>query len=179
MQILFQKEIKDKQLTPELITKAISLCGGYPQPYYKTGSDWGRIFINDSNGTSIGRILFKNDLYDDLKYYKKDQLRELDSGDLIFFRLAALIRFGVLYSEEAFNNLAIIAEDIVEKDFKEKLLWREANPVTRKVWNKKKGIYQLKSRKKLWRRNLRMALKNLMMQSAFHIISAKKAEIDE
>jgi len=137
------EKIMNREQTIEALRK-IGLEGNFQRTKH---NDFGRIFVIDEHGVTLGRITMYQGCYDHIKWYFRFY-GELCESDFIAARWSYLLGTGGVLSREAWNAAITEAEEYRKKDYEEKAQWRRDNPLPGG-----------KSRKKLRGRSVRGLIK--------------------
>ena len=155
---------KKERISKNGLMKIVRLANANPK-LVRLNPHWSRIYIENKRGVSLGIISVLNGEYYTLKCYKKDFTTDVvDETDYIFIRFEAMLNFGFNISDEMFGEFLKIATDYIEFDFEQRELWRKANPKKGMKYDKKKGIWKPKTRKKLIKKNLKAVLKRMIFE---------------
>ena len=82
--------------------------------------------IVTKDGISLGRITFKDGVYDHIKWYWR-QYGYLNSSDKLIFFWNHIQKYYEVLSDVRYDQLVIKAEQLYKEDYAAKLLWRQNN----------------------------------------------------
>lgn len=144
------------------IQAQVQIHGGVSSKYFHFQSGWGRVYIVDRDGYTIGRMSFRDKVFYSLKIYKPDTSSDIDESDRILMGIQLWLYNGISITDDLFYAAEKKAEEKRLADMEACARWREMHPLNGVTVDKRNGKTKPRKRKALKGKNVRHILLRLL-----------------